>query len=104
MRKDHFILKEDGSGAVRPGDDVPVVHSGTLEVGHTADTHEVVVNHPKLMTDERGWGHIVFSPAQAMDFARVLQRHAIMARMEADGVSEEEAERIGARIGVVNGA
>lgn len=47
-----------------------------LEVGHTPDGREVVINHPNLLTDSRGVGHIVFSPAQARALAKLLLRKA----------------------------
>ena len=47
-----------------------------LEVGLTPDEREVVINHPDLQPDSRGIGHIVFSPAQARDLARLLMRKA----------------------------
>jgi hypothetical protein len=49
---------------------------GFLEVGHTEDTFDVVVNHPDLKPDENGVGHIVFSPAQARNLAKLLLEHA----------------------------
>jgi hypothetical protein len=50
--------------------------SGFLEVGVSADGREVVINHPDLQPDARGVGHIVFSPDEARDLARVLLRKA----------------------------
>lgn len=47
-----------------------------LEVGLTADGREVLVNHPKLLTDQHGVGHIVFSAEQARNLARLLLRKA----------------------------
>jgi len=47
---------------------------GFLEVGHL--NGEVVVNHPDLLPDENGVGHIVFSPEQAINLARLLAIHA----------------------------
>lgn len=47
-----------------------------LEVGLSNDSREVVVNHPDLQPDHRGIGHIVFSPAQARAFAKLLLRKA----------------------------
>lgn len=47
-----------------------------LEVGHTEDMREIVINHPNLMVDRNGAGHIVFSPAQARALARLLLRKA----------------------------
>jgi hypothetical protein len=46
-----------------------------LEVGLSIDSREVVVNHP-LQPHESGIGHIVFSPAQARAFAKLLLRKA----------------------------
>lgn len=43
----------------------------TLEVGCN-DRGEVVINHPSLETDANGCGHIVFSPDQARNLARIL--------------------------------
>lgn len=64
---------------------------GILEVGCN-DAHEVVINHPDLKPDENGVGHIVFSPAQALELAKTLTKQAglaIKARYE-----EQEKERI----------
>lgn len=52
--------------------------SGFLEVG-VDDNDEVVVNHPDLMLDAKGVGHIVFSPDQARGLASLLVKHAAMA-------------------------
>jgi len=49
--------------------------AGYLEVG-VNDNGEVVVNHPDLTPDENGVGHIVFSPAQALNLAQLLWKHA----------------------------
>jgi hypothetical protein len=46
-----------------------------LEVGHTPDLREIIVNHPFIEQDARG-GHLVFSPEQARRFARLLLRKA----------------------------
>lgn len=51
---------------------------GFLEVGHN-DKGEVVINHPDLKPDENGVGHIVFSPAQARNLARLLLERADVA-------------------------
>jgi hypothetical protein len=48
---------------------------GYLEVGLN-DQDEIVINHPDLKPDENGVGHIVFSPAQALQLARLLVKHA----------------------------
>jgi hypothetical protein len=45
--------------------------SGTLEVGFN-DAGEVVINHPDLDVDEKGVGHIVFSPEQARTLGGLL--------------------------------
>lgn len=55
---------------------------GFLWVGHTDDTHEVVINHPDLEPDEDGVGHIVFSIAQARNLALLLIEHAALAEAE----------------------
>jgi hypothetical protein len=49
---------------------------GILFVGLTADEREVVINHPDLQPDENGAGHIVFSPAQARNLAKLLLQKA----------------------------
>lgn len=49
---------------------------GFLEVGTTPKGDEVVINHPRLQVDEKGNGHIVFSPAQARAFARTVLKKA----------------------------
>lgn len=46
---------------------------GFLEVG-VNDQHEIVINHPDLLPDANGVGHIVFSIGQAEEFVTVLQR------------------------------
>lgn len=46
-----------------------------LQVGTTGGG-EVIVNHPNLHTDAHGVGHIVFSPEQARNLARLLGKHA----------------------------
>lgn len=56
---------------------------GFLEVGHTDDTHEVVINHPDLKPDKNGVGHIVFSPGQARSLAHLLIKRANEAEAEA---------------------
>lgn len=62
------------------------VDAGFLEVGRN-ERFEVVVNHPDLRPDERGVGHIVFSPRQARHFAQLLMKHA------AEAVTEYRAQR-----------
>ena len=56
--------------------------TGFLEVG-TNGRGEVVINHSDIMPDENGVGHIVFSPNQARDLARVLSKQADRADLEA---------------------
>lgn len=51
------------------------IAAGTLEVG-TNEHGEVVINHPDLQPDENGVGHIVFSPRQARQLARLLMKHS----------------------------
>ncbi len=50
--------------------------SGYLEVGISLDGKEIVVNHPDLLPDENGVGHIVFSPDQARYLGNLLIRKA----------------------------
>jgi hypothetical protein len=57
------------------------IAKNTLEVG-TNERGEVVVNHPDLMPDENGVGHIIFSPAQARSFACLLLKMASRAERE----------------------
>lgn len=64
--------------------------SGFLEVGHN-EQGEVVINHPDLKPDENGVGHIVFSPGQARNLARLLLERASEA--EADERKRREAEQ-----------
>jgi hypothetical protein len=45
-----------------------------LYVGN--DGHEVVINHPRLLTDIDGTGYMTFSPEQARGLARLLMKHA----------------------------
>lgn len=49
--------------------------SGFLEVGRNQQ-NEVVINHPDLKPDADGVGHIVFSPDQARNLARLLWKNA----------------------------
>jgi hypothetical protein len=58
---------------------------GYLEVGLN-DSGEIVINHPDLQPDENGVGHIVFSPSQARNLARLLIKHAEWAEAEARGL------------------
>lgn len=64
---------------------------GFLEVGHTEDTFEIVVNHPDLKPDEHGVGHIVFSPDQARNLAILLTQHADAAQHKARQHKQQEA-------------
>lgn len=52
------------------------VIAGYLEVGLTEKGDEVVINHPDLRPDADGVGHIVFSPQQALNLARLLTKKA----------------------------
>ena len=54
--------------------------TGSLEVG-VNKKGEVVVNHGDLLPDENGLGHIVFSPRQARNLARILNKCARRAEM-----------------------
>jgi hypothetical protein len=49
--------------------------AGVLEVGCN-EQGEVVINHPDLKPDADGVGHIVFSPDQARNLAKLLTKHA----------------------------
>lgn len=53
------------------------VREGVLEVGISADGREVIVNHPDLKPDANGVGHIVFSPDQAWNLAKLLVQKAL---------------------------
>lgn len=64
---------------------------GFLEVGCN-EKDEIVVNHPDLKPDENGVGHIVFSPNQARNLARLLTDHADS--IERDIRRRKEEERI----------
>lgn len=55
---------------------------GFLEVGSNGKG-KVVVNHPDLEPDENGVGHIVFSPEEARNLARILLEKADIAQREA---------------------
>jgi hypothetical protein len=46
-----------------------------LMVGLTPDEREIVVNYPDK-ADASGWGHLVFSAAQARHLAKLLLRKA----------------------------
>lgn len=50
--------------------------SGELMVGLSEAGDEVVINHPDLLTDADGVGHIVFSASQARALATILNKHA----------------------------
>lgn len=55
--------------------------AGHLEVGTSGDG-EVIVNHPKMQADAAGEGHVVFSPKQARELARILEHQADAAEQE----------------------
>lgn len=65
----------------------------TLEVGTNGDG-EVVINHPDLMPDANGVGHIVFSPDQARNLAWLLQQKAHSAEEELTEKRRKLAESI----------
>lgn len=52
-----------------------ILRPGILEVGTDKEGY-VVVNHPRLIVDEHGHGHIVFTPDEARAFAAVLVKQA----------------------------
>ena len=64
--------------------------TGFLEVGLN-DGGEIVVNHPDLTPDENGVGHIVFSPNQARNLARLLDKHADQSERDAREKREADA-------------
>ena len=64
---------------------------GVLEVG-TNGAGEVVINHPDLMPDENGIGHIVFSPGQAFDLAKLLLAKSVDASRELEEARRKAAE------------
>lgn len=66
---------------------------GYLEVGCN-EHDEIVINHPDLKPDENGVGHIVFSPLQARNLARLLMDNADSAEREI--FAKKEAQRISA--------
>ena len=57
------------------------IKQGILEVG-TNGSGEVVINHPDLLPDENGVGHIVFSVEQARDLANLLLSKSADAAVE----------------------
>lgn len=65
---------------------------GFLGVG-LDEKGEVVVNHPDLKPDENGVGHIVFSPDQARNLARLLLKHADQSESEARKRLEDERRK-----------
>jgi hypothetical protein len=66
--------------------------SGYLEVG-LDDNNEIVINHPDLLPDADGVGHIVLSPDQARNLARLLDKHVIQAEINIRKAREEEQHR-----------
>jgi hypothetical protein len=66
---------------------------GIPEVGTTGDG-EVVVNHPDLMPDENGVGHIVFSPGQAFDLAKLLLAKSVEATRELEEQHRKSVESV----------
>jgi hypothetical protein len=54
---------------------MPDIISGYLEVGRN-DRGEIVLIHRDVELDDDGVGHIVFSPNQARNLARLLKKHA----------------------------
>jgi hypothetical protein len=72
---------------------------GFLEVGLN-DRNEIVVNHPDLKPDADGVGHIVFSPAQALNLAHLLTQHAGAASAAALKKKRDEEMRKAAEIPV----
>ncbi|MDB6104116.1 MAG: hypothetical protein JWO52_4115 [Gammaproteobacteria bacterium] len=55
----------------------PTIPPYCLEVGLSMDEREVIINHPELTPNPDGsGGHIVFSPQQARDLAKLLLQKA----------------------------
>ena len=78
LRNWHAHIRS-GQSEMRPGVSAQKAAIGeiapnTLEVGN--DGKEVIINHPDLQPDENGVGHITFSPEQARNLARLLNKHA----------------------------
>lgn len=69
------------------------VAKGFLEVG-TNGEGEIVINHPDLIPDENGVGHIVFSVDQARNLADLLNSKAFLAAQELEAKRRREAEAI----------
>lgn len=76
--------------------------TGYLEVGLN-DNDEIVINHPDLQPDEKGVGHIVFSPNQAEHLAHLLSTKAREAAANMRR-KEDEARRKAAEAVPVNRA
>lgn len=66
---------------------------GILEVG-TNGAGEVIINHPDLLPDANGVGHIVFSVSQAQHLSSLLAQKAHEARRELEERRRREAESI----------
>lgn len=67
---------------------------GFLEVGRD-EQGQVVINHPDLKPDKDGVGHIVFSPAQALNLAWLLEKHAgVVPTPPAESLSGERLDAI----------
>lgn len=69
------------------------IAKNTLEIG-TNGSGEVIINHPDLQPDEKGVGHIIFSPEQARNLASLLQQKAQVADKELIEKRRMEAEKI----------
>ena len=74
------LASSDGAGSESqergrtPLREPPDIDAGCLEVGRIR--FEVVINYSDLTPDRNGVGHIVFSPRQARNLARLLLKHA----------------------------
>jgi len=60
--------------------------AGIVEVWRTDGTHEVVISHPALKSDDNGTGQIAFSPRSARHLAQLLIEYAADAEAAASGV------------------
>jgi hypothetical protein len=63
---------------------------GFLEVGVSQDGKDVVLNHPDLLVDDQGVGHIVFSPAEARGLALTLLKKAGSCNRERIDLANEQ--------------
>jgi hypothetical protein len=75
------IVFNNGDMGEFPEEDIvrtepPGLEPGALQIGITEDYRDVIINHPDLHPDVNGVGHIIFSPEQAKNLARLLLEKA----------------------------